>query len=130
MVKVELRGGEKELKFSNYSFMLAEKELGSSFIGQNLFSDLSFEKIVILTWAALLPSNKNLTIEEAAELVPFHSDESLSALTIALMKAYLVLKGEDPEILEKKRQEMEGGSNAGKSGKGSKRSQLSSLDSQ
>jgi hypothetical protein len=122
MIKVTLKDGvSRELKFSAYSLMLAEKELGVSFVASNIFEEFSLEKIIVLLWASLLHANRKLTIEQSAELVPFDNDEELNQLVLGLLKAFMECKGQDVEELEKKIAEnlpkKEKAASSGKTGK-------------
>lgn len=107
-VTVDLGGKERELKFGTLGIMSAEKELGLSALTGELFSKISLNSLVVLTWAALLHSNRKLTIDQVTEWIPFEAFDGDFAgnLMNSLLKAYLIGKGEDPEEVEKKMAEI------------------------
>lgn len=100
MIKVTLKGIERELKFSEFSLIQAEEDLEESTIGTNIFENLSLKKIAVLLKAALRHRNKNLTLEEVASYIPLDNEEELAQLTLGLMKAYMVAKGQPVEVLD------------------------------
>lgn len=91
-VEIEL-DKERVLRYKTSSLVEAENKLGKPI--QNLGEEVGIKEISILLWAALLHENKNLTIEEAMDLMDYGEYEEITYKILEALKVVFQKGSED-----------------------------------